>query len=79
MSIYFHKAKIICPRNNKEYFMEVRSTFDNEQNPIYSPVNGCDWYNGNEICNKCVMVLSEYFIKQKNYVSFEKPFDPLNL
>ena len=80
MSKYeFIKFKVICPNDNyHEYDMKITAIKLEDGSLLPSPCNGCDFLNGDSICNYCRKAITSYFIKNINNESF-KINEPLRI
>lgn len=73
MSKYeFIKFKVICPNDNyHEYDMQITVMKQANGSRFPSPCNGCDFLNGNSICNYCKSAINSYFRNNINNESFK--------
>ena len=61
------KFKVRCPKNGFVEPMQV--TFSREDKGLPAPIQGCENYNGDEICQHCRNTLTLMFLNGLDYHS----------
>ena len=69
--------KVICPRDNKIYEMELRRAIEEDGSYFPAPPDGCNDCNGLEPCITCVKVLFKLSKKDATMESYPQPIDPM--